>query len=141
MAQPEMIRRQIATTATLARYRAKQFDWSRGCTCVHLARFHLRKMGHRPPTVPRFRSALSAKRALSANGWADVATMLDTFLPRITPAAMMLGDIAVIPGDGGLDSVFICATSHKLFGWTTERPEMAMVDVFGLADLTGAWRV
>src|SRR5690606_24837107 len=70
---PELERRRAAVEMTLARYRGKPFDWSRGITCVHLARAHLRNMGHKPPTVPRFRSALGAKRALKERGWNDVA--------------------------------------------------------------------
>jgi hypothetical protein len=54
----DLLRRKEATEATLARYRGKVFDWSKGITCVHLARCQMRKMGHKPPTLPRFRSML-----------------------------------------------------------------------------------
>ena len=113
----ELVRRRAATERTLARYRKKVFDWSKGITCVHLARAHLRNMGHKPETLPRFRSALGAKKALQERGFESVTGMLDSMLPRIAPAQMMLGDLAVVPGEGGLDAIFVCAGPLKVFGW------------------------
>lgn len=141
MAQlPELERRRVATTKTLARYRGKVFDWSKGITCVHLARAQLKAMGHKPPTLPRFRSALGAKRALKERGWESVEAMLDSMLPRIAPAQMRLGDIAAVPGDKGLDALFVCAGPLKLFGWREDHPALVILDV-SLDDLTAAWRV
>lgn len=136
----ELERRRVATEKTLDRYRGKVFDWSKGVTCVHLARFHLRNMGHKPETLPRFRSALGAKKALKERGWSSVADMLDSMMPRIAPAQMVLGDLAIVPGDAGLDSIFICAGPLKVFGWREDRPDLVVLDV-GLDELTGAWRV
>jgi hypothetical protein len=136
----EMERRRVATEKTRKRYRGKVFDWSRGITCVHLARQHLRNMGHKPETLPRFRSALGAKRALKERGWPSVTAMLDEMLPRIAPAQMMLGDLAVVPGEGGMDAIFVCAGPLKVFGWRDDAPEMVLLDI-GLDELTGAWRV
>ena len=136
----ELERRRVATEKTLERYRGKVFDWSKGITCVHLARFHLRNMGHKPETLPRFRSALGAKKALKERGWSSVADMLDSMMPRIAPAQMVLGDLAIVPGDAGMDSIFICAGPLKVFGWREDRPELVVLDV-GLDEFTGAWRV
>lgn len=136
----ELERRRVATEKTLARYRGKVFDWSKGITCVHLARFHLRNMGRKPETLPRIRSALGAKKALKARGWGSVEAMLDSMLARITPAQMVLGDLAIVPGDSGLDAIFVCAGPLKVFGWREDRPELVLLDI-GLDELTGAWRV
>ncbi|MBX7459562.1 DUF6950 family protein [Qipengyuania huizhouensis] len=136
----ELERRRIATEKTLKRYQGKVFDWSKGITCVHLARFHLRNMGHKPETLPRFRSALGAKKALKEQGWASVADMLDSMMPRIAPAQMMLGDLAIVPGEGGMDAIFVCAGPLKVFGWREDQPKMVILDI-GLDELTGAWRV
>lgn len=136
-----LLLRKDATEATLKRYRGKVFDWSKGITCVHLARYHLRKMGHRPPSLPRFRSAFAAKQAMRERGWANVEEMLDSMLPRIAPAMMMLGDLAVAPSDeGNMGSIMICAGPHKLLGWREDAPELVLLDVT-LDELTGAWRV
>ncbi len=139
--RPDLIRRRIAVEKTLARYRPKQFDWRRGITCVHLARFHLRAMGHRIEGVPRIRSALAAKRALRSRGWNSATEMIDSKLPRIAPAQMLLGDLCAVAGTDGLDSLLICAGPLKLLGWHAEHG--GFVTYSGetiLAELTAAWR-
>ena len=136
----ELERRRVATEKTLARYRSKTFDWSNGITCVHLARYHLKNMGHKPPTLPRIRSALGAKKALKANDWASVSEMLDSMLPRIAPARMMLGDIATVPGTEGLDSILVCAGPFKLLGWHPVDGSFTVYDG-GNAEVERAWRV
>jgi len=142
MAQPDLIRRRIAVEKTLARYRPKRFDWRTGVTCIHLARFHLRAMGHRVEGVPRIRSALAAKRALRERGWDTVTAMLDSKLPRIAPAQMLLGDLCTVEGEGGLDSVMICAGPLKVMGWHAEHGGFVVYDGDTiLAELTAAWRV
>lgn len=141
MAQlPELERRRIATEKTLGRYRRKVFDWRTGITCVHLARFQLKNMGHKPPTLPRIRSALGAKRALKERGWGSVEAMLDALLPRIAPAQMLLGDLAVVPGQDGLDCILVSAGPLKLMGWHPESGAFVLYDD-ALAEVTGAWRV
>jgi hypothetical protein len=138
---PDLIRRQRATEATLAKYRAKPFEWKTGVTCVHMARFHLRQMGHRPPSLPRIVSLLGACRALERNGWASVADMLDAqlSLERITPAFMRVGDLAVLPGEG-MDGIVICAGTHKLLGWHQDWA-CGMIEMEApLDNLIGAWR-
>ena len=136
----ELERRRLATEKTLARYGGKVFDWSKGVTCVHLARAHLKNMGHKPETLPRFRSVLGAKKALKAHDWDSVGVMLDSMLVRIAPSQMMLGDLAIVPGDSGLDAIFVCAGPLKVFGWREDKPEMVLLDI-DLNELTGAWRV
>jgi hypothetical protein len=139
--KPELIRRKDATEATLARYRGKAFDWSKGITCVHLARCHMRKMGHTPPPMPRFRSAFAARQAMTERGWNTVSEMLDSILERIPPSRMLLGDLAVAPSDeGGMGSIMVCAGPHKLMGWREDAPELVMLDVT-LDQLEGAWRL
>lgn len=136
---PDLVRRQLATEKTLVRYRGKAFDWGKGITCVHLARTHLKNMGHKPPTIPRFRSIHGAKQAMKDRGWADVGDMLDSLLPRIAPAQMLLGDLAIVPGEG-MDAMLICGGPIRLFGWhgSEARPVFIGVD---LGEITAAWRV
>ena len=137
----DLLRRQAATRTTMDRYRGKAFDWSRGITCVHLARFHLRQMGHQVPTVPRIRSALAARRALDSRGWADTSAMLDSLLPRIAPAQMLLGDLACAPSDtDGIGAIMVCAGPQKLLGWREDAASLVLLDVT-LGELSGAWRV
>ena len=134
-----LIQRRDATTRTLNRFRGVNFDWS-GVTCAHLAHAHLSEMGHDVPNIPQFDTALGAARALQSLGWDSVSDMLDSLLPRIAPASMLLGDLALIKGAGGLDAIFICAGPLKVFGWRDDTPELVLLDV-SLDELQGAWRV
>lgn len=136
-AMPPLVHRQAATEKTIKRYDGKAFDWGAGITCVHLARFHLRNMGHRPPTLPRFRSALMARRAMQERGWGSVAEMLDSMLPRIAPAQMILGDMAILPGDG-MDAILICVGPRRLFGWH-EDSEVPVMQEPDISKVVGAW--
>lgn len=137
---PELEWRRQATEATLARYRNKPFDWATGVTCVHMARFQLRNMGHRPPSLPRFRGALGAKKAMKERGWPSVSAMLDSMLPRIPPAAMLLGDLAVVEGDAGMDSIMVCAGPQRLFGWREDAEGLVVLSV-QMSEVSGAWRL
>ena len=136
----ELERRRIATEKTLGRYAGKVFDWSKGITCVHLARGHMKNMGHKPQTLPRFRSAFGAKKALKANEWESVEAMLDSMLLRIAPAQMLLGDLAMVPGQEGLDCILVSAGPMKMMGWHPETGEFVLYDD-GISEVTGAWRV
>ncbi|MEO9521708.1 MAG: hypothetical protein ABJC88_17025 [Parasphingorhabdus sp.] len=135
----ELVKRQAATEATLAKYRDKPMSFEDGQTCVHMARFHLVKLGHKPQKMPRVRSLIGAKRALKDNGWETTADMLDAILPRIKPAEMRLGDLAVMEDDSGLGAVVISAGMgwSKVFGWHEDAQGLAIMDV---KKFIGAWR-
>lgn len=135
----ELLRRKRATEATRDRYLGRPFAWKAGHTCVHLARYHLRQMGHKPPKLPQLRSALSARRALDAGGWDDVEAMLDSILPRIAPLEMRLGDLCTGPGEGGIAAIYVCIPPFKLLGWHEEAEGAVIID-FDRSVLTGAWR-
>ena len=130
--RPDLLRRQEATAATFAKFRRKKLDWSKAVTCGHLARFHSMQMGHKVPSVPAFRSAIGAKKALASMGFGSMGALLADLFPAIAPAEMLLGDLAVLPGGDGFDAVFVCA-GNKLFGWLGDEDGMALLD------LTNAW--
>lgn len=136
---PDPVRRQEATQATLDRFKGKTFSWREGRHCVRLAHAHLRQMGRRPPTLPRIRSLLAAKRALAERGWSGTGDMLDALLPQIPPAMMQLGDIATVEGEAGMDAVFICAGPRRLFGWREDEPGAVVLEV-EFSEIAGAWR-
>ncbi|WP_425516672.1 DUF6950 family protein [Sphingobium phenoxybenzoativorans] len=129
--------RRAATKLTMDKYRNRPFDWRNRSTCIHLARTQLRNLGHRPPPIPSFRSALGARRALATAGFASIPALLDSFLERIPPAAMLVGDLAATEGDDGFEGIVVCAGA-KMLGWNE-------VDPSGLRNLivsefVGAWR-
>ena len=130
----EMLRRQQALEKTLAKYRDKAIDF-KTVDCVRAARFHLIQMGHKPPPMPKYHSLIGARRAAEQVG--GLEALLNSLLPRIAPAAMWLGDIALLEGEGGIDAVMF-NVGGKLAGLheSAER----MVNVTALA-VKGAWRV
>lgn len=136
--KPELIRRRDAVTTTLAKYRDKPFNWKNGTTCIHMLRFHLRQLGYRPEPLPRIRSSIGAKRALRERGWNDVGDMLDTVLPRIAWARMMLGDVAMLRSGDGFGAITICAGPHKVLGWHEDDAGMKVLDPL---QIEGAWQV
>jgi len=137
--RPDAVRRLKATEATKAKYEHRAMSWERETTCVHMARFHLRKMGHKLPNMPRVKSLLSAKRELKNNGWQDTAAMLDQFLERIAPAQMRMGDVAVMQDDSGMGAVVISLGMgwSKVMGWHEDVEGLAIMDV---KEFIGAWR-
>jgi hypothetical protein len=137
---PAAVKRQRAMNRTLARFANKSFSWPEGRTCVHLLRWHLKHMGRKVPAVPKFASAAAARKALKERGWADVPAMLDELLERIPPAMMVLGDIAVVPGEG-LDAILICAGARRVFGWHEEGGERPVMIEPDMDQIIGAWRV
>lgn len=139
--EPDLLRRQRATTATMLCFRRKQFAWRAGIHCVRLAAFHLKAMGHRVPTVPRVRSALAARRELAHRGFASVSELMDSLVPRRpAPAFMRLGDVAAVAGVGGMDALFICAGPQKLIGWREDAEAMVNLDV-SLDEIDTVWEV
>lgn len=112
----DLLRRQAATEKTVAKYRKRPLDFV-DADCIRMLRSHLVAMGHRGlPHLPRYSSAAGGLRALRKAGFDDLEKLLDSLLPRIVPAAMLPGDVALMEGDGELDAVTICL-GHKLYGW------------------------
>lgn len=136
---PDLLRREAALSATWTKYRGKAIDWRKGHTCAHMARFHLRAMGHKLPKLPPMRSLLGAKRGLEANGWADVRAMLAAFLPEIAPAMMLPGDLVTTNSEDGMGCVMILIAPRKLIGWHEDADGAAVID-FDITHLTGAFR-
>ena len=142
---PELERRRIATAATMRRYGGKPFNWRKSTTCLHLVRFQMRQMGHKPPSMPPLRSALRARRELDARGFDSVIALMDSLLPRIAPAEMRLGDLAAIPGDeddndSWLDCLLVNIAPRKFAGWHPDAHLMAVMDI-DLGDIAAAWRL
>ena len=138
----DLIRRAKALAATEKKVRGKPLDWAKGMTCVHMGRFHLRQMGHRPEALPRIRSLIGARRALKERGCINVAELLDAQpgLSRISPAMMLPGDLAVLASDDDIGSIFVCAGPHKLIGWREDFPGAVVLDL-SFDHISGAWRV
>lgn len=129
------------TEAVIARFRARAFGWNTGGTCLHLARAQMRAMGHKPPTIPHFYSAVGARRALLATGYTDLTALLDSMLPQIAPAAMWVGDLAVM--DSGEDDPFdaiVVSAGRLMVGYHADHLNLGVVNIDPLS-FKGAWRL
>lgn len=97
-------------------------------------------MGHKPQRIPAFKSAIGAKRAMKANGFETVGDIFDSLgLMRIAPAAMLVGDLATLPGDDGFEAVVVCV-GGKLMGWHGAADELTVIGE-AVAHVTAAWRL
>lgn len=132
--------RAAAVEATEQRFRNRPFDWRRAATCIHLVRFHAAEMGHRLPRVPRFRSALGAKRALLSTGFQTLPALLDSRFQRIPPAFMRYGDIIAIPGDEQWECLLIKGDKLKFLGWHQDGTGCEYMEI-DMGAALGAWRL
>lgn len=136
-----LAQRAAATQKTFDKFKGKPFAW-KDASCAHLLRTHLRNMKHRPPKMPAFRSAVGAKRALKDMGADDLVALLNGLgLMEIPPAKMLVGDLAVLPGDDGVfDAIVVSAGNGKFMGWhgASEGLQM-MMDV--MPHIKAAYRV
>ena len=134
--------RRVATEAVVARFRNRPFSWTGRRTCVHLARAQMRALGHRPPAVPDLRSAVSAARALKAAGHGGLTDLLDSLAPRIAPASMLIGDLALMEGDALFDAIVVSA-GGKVIGYHGDALHRGLVNIepIGPRPFIAAWRL
>lgn len=137
----DLLRRFVATEATLAKFRGKAWSWESGITCAHLMRFHLLKMGHKLEPMPRLKSLIAAQRALAERGCANMGELVGKHisLAPIAPAEMLMGDLATFQSGDGLGALMVCAGPLKLFGWREDVAELVVLDV-DLDEIQEAWR-
>ena len=131
--------RVIATDKVVAKFRARPFDWSKRATCIHLARAQARALGHRPPSIPDIRSAIGARRALAQLGHETLSGLLDAMFPRIAPASALPGDLVVVPGEEGFESIGIAAGGAILMYHADADGLVPVKEALG--SVTGAWRL
>lgn len=132
--------RAARTKEVVSRFRDALFSWRGPGNCVHLAREQLAAFGHPVPPVPKFSNPLGAKKALAKRGFGDLAEMMDRYAPRISPAKMWLGDIAMLPGEP-FDALAIYVGSNTIVAWSGNAPEPLRNIVVQTADIRAAWRV
>jgi hypothetical protein len=130
-----MLRRNEALQKTADKFRGKPFVWGK-YDCAKLARSHLRNMGHKPPVIAAYTSAVGAKTALKKTGHSDLESFFDALLPRISPAAMLPGDIALMEGDSAFDAVAVCV-GRKVMAWHPDSEVTAMIVPL---EIKAAWR-
>lgn len=133
--------RAARTQEVVDAFRDKPFSWKGRANCIHLARAQLVAFGYRPSPVPQFATALGARRALEKRGVSTLGALLDSMLPRITPAGLWVGDIAMLPGEAGFEALTIAVGGGYVLGWHGEDlSRLLPIHVSG-ADIVAAWRV
>lgn len=92
--------------------------------------------------IPDFRSPAGARTALKATGHSTLEALLDSLFPRIAPAAMWVGDLALMQGGGAFDAIVICA-GGKMIGYHDDHLADGIVNLVGVGDrpFLGAWRL
>lgn len=126
----------------IAAFRNTPFSWKGRANCVHLARAQLVAFGHKVPPIPQFGTALGAKRALAKRGFDTLEALVDSVLPgrRIRPAEMLLGDLALLPGEP-FEALAIYGGGSVIFAWAGNDPEPMRTIVVTGSDIVAAWRV
>lgn len=99
-------------------------------------------MGHKLPPIPDIRSPTGARRALAATGHADLASLLDSLFPRVAPASMWIGDLALMEGADGLGGIVV-AVGGKVMGYHVDHLDLGLVNIVpvGPSPFIGAWRL
>lgn len=136
----EIERRVRATEKTESRFRDRDFDWAKSATCIHLVRYHAAQLGHQLPVVPRFRSALGAKKALKATGYDNLPDLLDAHFERVPPAFLRVGDILAWEGSDSFEALYVKGDRTKYLGWHEKAPGCTIVDI-DVSKAVGAWRL
>lgn len=140
--KPDLIRRQEALEKTQRKYRGKPCILGK-YDCVLMLRSHLVAMGHKGlPRPGKYSDAKGAKRELVKQGAKTLEELVDQWLARIPPAAMLPGDVALVPSEPDETSVgggtIVIGAGHKFLGWHPDAETLAVIEP--LRPPSAAWR-
>ena len=140
--QPSPLERRVAAAQQLLdEWKGRPFSWKNGGHCARMVADHLRRMGYTPPLAKAgpIVSALSAKRALVRLKVATLADAIDLVgLPRIAPAAALVGDIIELPGEGELGCMTVALGNGRTLGFHQEATGAVVLQP---VQYVSAWRV
>lgn len=136
--------RAAATQATWNTYRGVPHCW-RGTTCIHVMREHLVLFGHDIIPVPEFNTKKGAREAMEAMGASSLSELLPILgLAEILPSEMIVGDIAILPGDAGrtdgIRGAVAIYAGQKFMGWHGAAEGFCDIDDV-MPHVTAAFRV
>lgn len=134
-------RRAAATQQLLDDWTGRPFDWATQSHCLRLIVEHLRRMGYSPPLSKggTFRTALGARSALKRAKVASLGEAVDLLkLPRIPPAAALIGDILELPGEAPFGALTVALGNGRVLGWHEEAEGAIVLQPL---EYVAAWRV
>jgi hypothetical protein len=141
---PDLVRRNRALIAVQQQFGGKALDLG-AADCVQLVRFHLVKMGHRNlPPATGYDDAVSARKVLRSMGFETLEELFDSLLPRIAPAFMLPGDVAVVAAEEGAPAwevgTVVISIGRKFLGWHPDADCLAIIDPKIPRPFVAAWR-
>jgi len=142
---PDLIRRERALAATMNKFAGKAFDLG-GADCVQLVHFHLRQMGHKGlPDPGGYASPAGVTKRLKALGFKSLEELFDSLLPRIAPAFMLPGDIALVEAEKDAPAwragTVVISVGRKFLGWHPDADLLAVIQPTVDEPFVAAWRV
>lgn len=142
MTDHPLITRAAAAQAAVDHWRAQPLRLGHA-DCVRMVATHLRTLGipARLPVKGSYRTVKSAKAALRRAGHASVQAAIDALgLPRIAPAATLVGDVLELESEmPEFPALVIALGNGRVLGWHPDHPAGAVV--MQPVAMIGAWRV
>lgn len=114
-----LVRRQMATTATMERFRGKHFAWG-SVDCAKMVAFHLKQFGIkvRLSKAGQYKTALGAGAALKRLGFDSLPAAMDGHgFERIAPAFALTGDIVSFPSDHPIGALGIVTGNGNMMAF------------------------
>jgi hypothetical protein len=141
---PDLVRRERALAATMNQFAGKAFDLG-ASDCVQLVHYHLKQMGHKGlPDPSGYSSPVGVGKKLKTLGFANLEELFDSLLPRIAPAFMLPGDIALVKSEKGAPAwrsgTVVISVGRKFLGWHPDADLLAIIAPDIEAPFVAAWR-
>lgn len=142
----DLLRRQTAIQKTMKKFMGRPLVLGK-YDCGIVMHYHLKVMGHRLPPIRKYNNEVGAIKALKALGGNNLEEVMDHLLPkgRIAPAAMLMGDAALIPQDPDgavpVGGALVISVGRKWIGWHPDVPGLAIIEPIIENPFIAAWRV
>lgn len=137
---PPIQARAAAAQATLDRFKDRELRYGVN-DCVRMTAMHIRRLGWSVPlpNCGSYRSAASGLKRLRELGHDNLAGALDALgFPRIAPAAAVVGDVLLLPGDDRIGALAIALGNGRAIGY---HEDAAGAIVLQPLAIESAWRI
>ncbi|MED5546134.1 MAG: hypothetical protein VYD90_12865 [Pseudomonadota bacterium] len=133
-----LVERVEVVNATIERFAGQPFEFG-ACDCGKMVIAHLKAMGWKVRTGGTWKSALGLKRWLRKNGGTGAACIDGWGIPRIPPAARIVGDIVELEGETDFGSFGIAVGNGRVLAFHEDVIGAAIIQPKGLP-IKAAWR-